>query len=598
MSIRSSSIIFALACVTLGGVVYSQSAAAFIPQSREIPVLGNAMTFERLADSDITGLNEKIDVDFKDATVSQILDWFMERDSRFVASASEFGDARLTLEFNDVTVGQALDMLADLLAAKWERDGDVFKLSARYLPVAGEGDEAAPQAKRYPVDENARRVYERAYERYGPKVDVKSRSTAPKARSQGSDFMKGLPAMPAMPAMPKMNFPQGHESIRIEQKDGKTVGYKLGKDGKWVPMSEAETKEWQKKWEAWGEKFGKEMEVWGERFGKDMEAWGEKFGKEMELHGKQWEKLGEMKGFKFDGEKLAPMDEKQMQELRKRFSEMDPEKMRKHIEESLKHFETHGKGHQLTPQQRAKMERELQKMGPEIEKSMRDAMREMERAQKEGKLRGLSQEEAKQLEKHLGELNKMKFDELKIRDGGALELKNLKGDLKLHDSALQELKRVNPEAHDELRRALHEAMAALERALKALEREGGVRGTAPRVFVAPPSNVKILPPGAAVAPKADSKVRIVKPTDVKVLAPIALPGAPGVAVGGFSFTKDSFEKLMKSLTAEQQAKHKKNGYLTASDLTAEQRKLIGGLPEGNFAISYTIDGRTLTIKSK
>jgi hypothetical protein len=58
-------------------------------------------------------------------------------------------------------------------------------------------------------------------------------------------------------------------------------------------------------------------------------------------------------------------------------------------------------------------------------------------------------------------------------------------------------------------------------------------------------------------------------------------------------------KLMNSLTADQWARHEKQGYLTPNDLTPDQRKLAGRFPSGeNWTVSYSINGKNLTLKSK
>lgn len=54
--------------------------------------------------------------------------------------------------------------------------------------------------------------------------------------------------------------------------------------------------------------------------------------------------------------------------------------------------------------------------------------------------------------------------------------------------------------------------------------------------------------------------------------------------------------VMKSLTPAQKELHKKQGYLKSSDLTAEQRHILGITGEGTFDITIVRDGETLKIK--
>jgi hypothetical protein len=57
-------------------------------------------------------------------------------------------------------------------------------------------------------------------------------------------------------------------------------------------------------------------------------------------------------------------------------------------------------------------------------------------------------------------------------------------------------------------------------------------------------------------------------------------------------------KLIDSLTADQLRKQQQQGYLTVEDLTAEQRQLLGTVGNGNWSITYTVDGKTLHLRGK
>ncbi len=78
------------------------------------------------------------------------------------------------------------------------------------------------------------------------------------------------------------------------------------------------------------------------------------------------------------------------------------------------------------------------------------------------------------------------------------------------------------------------------------------------------------------------------------------PGKPmpegewSVFVGGGG----NFPKLLDSLTPAQLELSKKQGYLTPKDLTDAQKKLLGKQPEGDWMISVSMNGKSLTIKSK
>lgn len=68
---------------------------------------------------------------------------------------------------------------------------------------------------------------------------------------------------------------------------------------------------------------------------------------------------------------------------------------------------------------------------------------------------------------------------------------------------------------------------------------------------------------------------------------------------GFVFGGPQLAEILKSLTQEQRKLHDERGYLTPNDLTAAQKKMLGGLPEtGDWTVTIAVDGKKLTIKSK
>ncbi len=66
----------------------------------------------------------------------------------------------------------------------------------------------------------------------------------------------------------------------------------------------------------------------------------------------------------------------------------------------------------------------------------------------------------------------------------------------------------------------------------------------------------------------------------------------------FVFGTQDIKGLMNSLTDKQWELQKKNGYLTPDDLTPKQRVMLGSDTKGDFSLSFSLDGKTLTIKSK
>ncbi len=65
----------------------------------------------------------------------------------------------------------------------------------------------------------------------------------------------------------------------------------------------------------------------------------------------------------------------------------------------------------------------------------------------------------------------------------------------------------------------------------------------------------------------------------------------------FNGQKINFEKLVDSLTPKQKDLMKSKGYLTPADLSADQLKMLGKLPDGEYTISFSKDGKSIIIKS-
>ncbi len=57
------------------------------------------------------------------------------------------------------------------------------------------------------------------------------------------------------------------------------------------------------------------------------------------------------------------------------------------------------------------------------------------------------------------------------------------------------------------------------------------------------------------------------------------------------------KKFMDSLTDDQQDKQHKRGYIRYSDLTAEQKKILGEKPDGKFEITFKINGDQITVRN-
>lgn len=146
--------------------------------------------------------------------------------------------------------------------------------------------------------------------------------------------------------------------------------------------------------------------------------------------------------------------------------------------------------------------------------------------------------------------------EFKMPDLKWDELKDAKG-RKLSEAERKQMEQALKKA-DEAMKKVHESM---KKALEEARKSGRTR-----VFLAEPEFFTIKP--FTNAEKAKIK----------------------------DFSTSGMGKLLKSLSPAQRELHKKQGYLTPKDLTAEQRKMLPDM-QGDWNITVIIDGEKLSLRS-
>lgn len=483
MTYRSSTIVFALACLSLGAVVYCQSGAVNALRLPGIPQDARLASYETLSQTQIPGMDRRVDAKFQQVGIGKVLAWLSDEKLSFVVDESDFPGTNITLNFENARLSEVLDAIASTLNAHWERRGDVFTLKPTagrirgnvvVPPLATEPPRIAPKSDEsktgltwtFPMTgiEDKGDVWDRieiqqkdgktkAF-RYDPKTKkMKELSEAELKELQKGGFsftmpkldLKGLPSMPPLPSMPAL------------PKDGKA--YKLDpQTGKMVPLTDKEKAELEQMWKEWGERFGKGMEKWGESYGKQWEQWGKEFER----------KFGSGEGIEGFTFTVPPMDMKSLEGLRE--WRIDSGK--------LKEFN----GAPLTDAQRK-----------ELEKALKDAR------------------------------------------------------------ARIEVWGTDSEAR----------MKAIEKALKAREKAMA----------------------DAKGKKADVTLKGLQESDF------------GTKMGGGLIQAGNIEKLIDSLSTDQRALHEKQGHLLWSQLTPEQQRMLGGSPGGNFTFSFSVNGKSISIKS-
>lgn len=171
------------------------------------------------------------------------------------------------------------------------------------------------------------------------------------------------------------------------------------------------------------------------------------------------------------------------------------------------------------------------------------------------------------MEKFKVDMKKFKFDEK--------ELQRLKGD----DVKFFELKDLKDMKFPGLEK---KDLEELKKELQKIEK--GSKSSKVKVFT--DSDIKLLED----LPLKLKELDLEKLNEMKDLKIFEMPAV--------KLQSENFKRLLKSLTPSQKELQKSRGYLLITDLTPEQRKMIGTDPKGDFSMSFSIDGESVVIKSK
>lgn len=379
MTIRSASIVFALAAVTLGAVVFSQSAhIAPIPGKQSI--LAQAATYPKLSEAKDSVFKSKVTFEFKNARLAFVVEEFTSKNVKLSVSP-DLADEIISLSFENITLGQALDQVASLVDGAWQRNGNTFTLKRK--------EALALAPLRLQQGRNVQAPMMQL-------EDLPLLTPLPGLRSIKIE-QDGKKKKVTMSPIEDKSDPIDHVELEIEG-DKVVRGFYFDKDAK-APraMSKAQidlyqkamdqhAKEWEKwgeqhskHWEQWSKDVEKQWENWGEQFGKNWEQWGEQFGKHWEEWAKQWEKSGK------SWEDMTPEEkakfEKDMErfriELNKELKNMPNVKMAPHgfhfnvpdLPEGMFKFVM---PENMSKEERAKFEQEMQQWKEELRNSMKE----------------------------------------------------------------------------------------------------------------------------------------------------------------------------------------------------------------------------------
>jgi hypothetical protein len=76
-----------------------------------------------------------------------------------------------------------------------------------------------------------------------------------------------------------------------------------------------------------------------------------------------------------------------------------------------------------------------------------------------------------------------------------------------------------------------------------------------------------------------------------------LKGLMGDRIAVSRLQTGDLKQLLESLTPEQREKHERQGYLGFEDLTPAQQRMLNVKGDGNWTVSYSADGKKITIRS-
>jgi hypothetical protein len=185
----------------------------------------------------------------------------------------------------------------------------------------------------------------------------------------------------------------------------------------------------------------------------------------------------------------------------------------------------------------------------------------------------LSEKQKLELEKHL--------KEMKIPTIRPEQMKELE---RIHISPMTEKQRL------EMEKALKEMHSGKIKEMRALELEK-MSETQRKALTESMAKIKEIRPEEMRKLRSMGEIERMKV--MEGMKPLEMLRTPGL-----TFTADKIEKLMDSLTADQKRLHESQGYLKFSQLNEEQRKLVGSGGDGNFTISFSVKGRSITIKNE
>lgn len=212
-------------------------------------------------------------------------------------------------------------------------------------------------------------------------------------------------------------------------------------------------------------------------------------------------------------------------------------------------------------------------------------MKDFEKLETFGKMKGF--EKMKDFDFHFEELpgEDFKFrSDMTSPEGRKMMTRNLELAMPKIREKIEGLRTDLPKIRAKIRREGPEGKMIEEEIERALtEAEGGLRRAEIELHALPKGEHMFIVPG-------EKRIK-----ELRTLAPKVLR-TPGTSIG---VVEGDASKLFASLTAAQKEKQKSQGFISASDLTPQQRKMLGiGSQMGKWTIKLVHNGQELTVKSE
>lgn len=341
-------------------------------------------------------LDKIVTKQFEDVNVNEVFAWLVGQGFSFVVDDREFDQARVTMDIDHKTLGEAANSLASALGGRWEKKGAVY-VFRRDEPLGYLSADSANGGEAWiPSSEPLKWL---------PTADAAQTPGQGMDPKQSEEFSKGMEKWAQQFADQMKNFKFDFPN---------TQGY-----GDGSKMTPEQKRAFEKKWEDWGQKFGAQFKNFKfgfpnmkgfdadkmtpeqkKAFEKKWEDWGNKFSEQF----KDFKfDMPDMKGFEYsDGDsKMSPEQRKAFEKKMQDWGEQFGSQMKNFnfSVPNMPNFNYQWKGDGMNPEQEKAFEKQMKDWGDNFGKEMKQYNFKSDQ-------HDLTPEQRRVLEKNMKELEK------------------------------------------------------------------------------------------------------------------------------------------------------------------------------------------------